>query len=80
MAEDTTEDATKEPVWIAVAGVVPRDGCELLSPEEGAYVNFLTLARDEAECKSKLASVLNYYQLDLLELSDVRLFSLSDDP
>jgi hypothetical protein len=66
-------------VWIAVAGVVPRDGCELLSSEEGAYVNFLTLAGDEAEYRSKVASALSHYHLELLELCDIRPFSLSDD-
>lgn len=67
-------------VWIAVAGVVPHDGCELLDLDKGAYVNFLTLAADEAEYRSKLEFTLRDYRLDLLELCDVRPFSLSEDP
>jgi hypothetical protein len=65
-------------VWIAVAAVVPRDGCELLSSEKGAYVNFLTLAGDEAEYRSKLASALTHHHLELLELCNIRPFSLAD--
>ena len=43
-------------------------------------MNFLTLASDEAEYRSKLAGVLSYYHLELLELSDIRPFSLADNP
>ena len=35
-------------VWIGVAGVTARPACEILSPDEGAYINFLTLARNDA--------------------------------
>jgi hypothetical protein len=27
-------------VWIGVVGVVPQEGCELLAPQEGAFINF----------------------------------------
>lgn len=67
-------------MWIAVAGVVPKEGCELISADQGAYTNFLTLASNEAEYRSKVADVLDYYHLELLELIDVRPFSEADDP
>lgn len=67
-------------VWIGVVGVVPRVGCELIPPDEGAYTNFLTLARSEAEYRAKAIGALSYYQLDLLEFENVRPFSQSDDP
>ena len=67
-------------VWIGVAGVVPRSGCELLSIDKGAYVNFLTLANNEAEYRAKVAGALRHYCLELVEFEDVRPFSASDNP
>lgn len=60
--------------------VVPQDGCELLSVHKGAFVNFLTLADDEAEYRSKVASALVDYRLELHGLENVRQFTLSDNP
>jgi hypothetical protein len=73
-------DAADAVVWIGVVGIVPRDGCELLSPDKGAYTNFLTLARSDSEYRSKVIGALFYYQLELLEFENVRPFSASDDP
>jgi hypothetical protein len=73
-------DAADEVVWIGVVGVVPREGCELLSPDEGAYTNFLTLARGDSEYRAKVIGALFYYQLELLEFENVRPFSWSDTP
>ncbi len=67
-------------VWIGVAGVVPREGCELLSAGEGAFINFLTLASSEAEYRAKVVGALVYYRLELLEFEDVRALSQSDRP
>ena len=61
-------------------GIVPREGCELLSPDNGAYTNFLTLARSDSEYRAKVIGALSYYRLELLEFENVRPFSLSDDP
>jgi hypothetical protein len=65
-------------VWIGVACVVPREWCELLSPNEGAYVNFLTLASSESDYRTKLSAALTYYCLELQELEDVRPLAESD--
>lgn len=65
-------------VWIGVAGVTARPACEILSPDEGAYINFLTLARNDAQYRAKLSGALGYYGLELFELIDVRPFSSSD--
>jgi len=65
-------------VWIGVAGVTPLARCELLSQDQGAYINFLTLATSEAEYRAKLAGALNYYDLQLFELLDVRPFLPAD--
>jgi hypothetical protein len=67
-------------VWIGVVGIVPREGCELLSPDEGAYVNFLTLARSDSDYRAKVAGALSYYRLELLEFENVRPLSASDRP
>jgi len=75
-----TEAGTQAVVWIGVAGVVPREGCELLSAGEGAFVNFLTLASSEAEFRAKVVGALIYYRLELLEFKDVRAMSESDRP
>jgi hypothetical protein len=50
----------------------------LLSANEGAYINFLTLARSEAEYRAKVSGALSYYCLELVEFEDVRPFSLAD--
>ncbi|HJT68797.1 MAG TPA: hypothetical protein VJ731_01285 [Terriglobales bacterium] len=65
-------------VWIGVVGVVARTGCELISPDEGAYTNFLTLARSDSEYRAKVIGALSYYQLELLGFENVRPFSESD--
>jgi hypothetical protein len=67
-------------VWIGVVGVVPREGCELLAPHEGAFINFLTLASSESEYRAKVSGVLSSYRLDPLEFEDVRPLSDSDNP
>jgi len=72
---ETVADAV---VWIGVVGVVPRLGCELIAPDEGAYTNFLTLARSDSEYRAKVIGALSYYQLELLEFENVRPFSESD--
>jgi hypothetical protein len=72
------EKSEQTQVWIAGVGVVPRDGCELLSANQGAYINFLTLASSEAEYRAKVAGALSYYYLELVEFEDVRHFSPSD--
>ena len=73
-------DVTHAVVWIGVVGIVPRKGCELLSPDEGAYVNFLTLAHSDSEYRSKVIGALSYYRVELLEFKDVRSLSASDNP
>jgi hypothetical protein len=74
------ESVDQPEVWIGVAGVVPREGCDLLSAQEGAFVNFLTLASNESEYRAKVSGALSDYNLELLEFQDVRPFSQSDDP
>ena len=60
--------------------MVPREGCDLLSAQEGAFVNFLTLASNESEYRAKVPGALSDYHLELLEFQDVRPFWLSDNP
>jgi hypothetical protein len=67
-------------VWIGVVGVVPQEGCELLAPQQGAFINFLTLASSEAEYRVKVSGALSSYRLDPMEFEDVRPFSVSDNP
>jgi hypothetical protein len=74
------ELAVQAVVWIGVAGVVPREGCGLLSAHEGAFINFLTLASSESEYRAKVSGALSHYGLELLEFQDVRPFSHSDNP
>jgi hypothetical protein len=65
-------------VWIGLARVVPLEWCEMLSPDEGAFVNFLTLASSESEYRYKLTGTLAHYRLDLQGLEDVRPLAESD--
>lgn len=73
-------EATDAVVWIGIVGIVPREGCELLSPDKGAYVNFLTLASSDSEYRAKVMGALAYYRLELLEFENVRLLSAYDKP
>lgn len=72
------EKTEQSQVWIAVVGVVPGEGCELLPANQGAYINFLTLASSEAEYRAKVGAALSDYRLELVEFEDVRPFSRSD--
>jgi len=65
-------------VWIGVVSVSPREGCELLSSNQGAYVNFLTLARSDTEYRAKVIAALAYYRLEPLEFKEVRPFSATN--
>ncbi len=56
-------EATDAVVWIGMVGMVPREGCELLSPDEGAYVNFLTLASSDSEYRAKVMGALSHYRV-----------------
>lgn len=67
-------------VWIGVVGVLPREGCGLLSPRTGAFVNFLTLVASESEYRARVMGVLSEYRLDLLEFQRLRPLSESDSP
>jgi len=74
------EELTEVRVWIGVVGVIPREGCELLSSDKGAFVNFLTLASSDSEYRSKVNGALSHYRLEPLEFEDVRPLSVSDRP
>ena len=52
----------------------------MLSPQTGAFVNFLTLATSESEYRAKVVGALSHYRLDLLEFQNVRPLSASDEP
>ena len=59
-------------MWIGVVEIVPREGCELLGPDEGAFVHFLTLAANDSEYRAKVIGALSDYRLELLQFEDVR--------
>src|SRR3954471_20075010 len=67
-------------VWIGLVGVIPREGCQLLPANEGAFVNFLTLATNESEYRAKVTGALFHYCLELLEIEEVRPFSPDEKP
>jgi hypothetical protein len=69
----------KPEVWMARIVVVPCEGCDLLDPDKGAYVNVLALATNEQECRVKIAAAMNHYHLEVVEVEDVFLFSDSSD-
>ena len=55
--------------------VVPREECELLEDDKGAYVNVLTLATNETECRTKVGAAMNDYHFEVVAIEDVFLFS-----
>src|SRR4029077_20739569 len=66
---------TKLDVWMARIVVVPREECELLEDDKGAYLNVLTLATNEAECRGKVGAAMNDYAFHVVSYDDVLLFS-----
>jgi len=62
-------------VWIGLANVVPQASCELLADDKGAFVNFLSLARDAEEFRTKVARACLYYKLDLIGLEECQPFA-----
>lgn len=60
---------------MARVAVVPRAGCDLLGADKGAYVNVLTLATNEGECRFKVTAAMNHYCLEVVEVDDVLPFS-----
>ena len=67
-------------VWIGVVGVVHQEGCELLAPQQGAFINFLTLASSEGEYRAKVSGALSSYRLDAMEFEDGRPFRCPTTP
>jgi len=59
--------------------VVPREGCDLLEADKGAYVNGLTLAASQAECQTKVIAAMNHYDFEVVKVEDVFLFSDSSN-
>lgn len=57
--------------------VVPRGGCDLLEVDKGAYVNVLTLATNETECRTKIIAAMTHYEFEVVKVEDVVLFSAS---
>ena len=55
--------------------VAPREECELLEDNKGAYVSILTLATSEAECRTKVVAGMNHYHFEVVEVEAVFLFS-----
>lgn len=51
----------------------------MLSPDEGAYVQFLTLAASDSEYRAKVSGALSYYRLELLQFDDVRPLSPTEN-
>lgn len=60
--------------------VVPREQCVLLELDKGAYVNVLTLAATEMECRMKITAAMDHYHLDVSDIEDVFPFSESSNP
>ena len=59
-------------VWIGIVEVAPQEGCELIAPDEGAFINFLTPASSDSEFRAKVSRALSAYRLDPLEFQNVR--------
>jgi hypothetical protein len=55
--------------------VAPREACELLENDKGAYVNVLTLATNKMECRTKVGATMNDYHFEVIAVEDVFLFS-----
>lgn len=65
-------------VWIGLASVIPDVGCEVLSPDKGAYVHFLTLANTESEYRAKVFGTLSHYKLALMQLENIQPLQKAD--
>jgi hypothetical protein len=72
------EAAEQTEVWVGMLTVGAREECTLMETNEGACVHVLTLAASETEYRAKVATAMNHYYLDILQIEDVVPFSEFD--
>lgn len=66
-----TEPAPQREVWIALVGVSPKPGTDLLGSAKGAWVNVLAWASDPKEYRTAVHEALEHYGLDLIGIEDL---------
>jgi len=54
--------------------VAPRDECKLLEDDKAAYINVVTLATKETECRTKVEAAMNDYHFEIVAVEDIFLF------
>lgn len=56
--------------WIGLVEIVPNEGCELLKPGRGAYLNVLTLASSALEFAKKVEDAMTIYKVTVMSITD----------
>ncbi|MGC1451549.1 MAG: hypothetical protein WA830_16075 [Candidatus Sulfotelmatobacter sp.] len=59
--------------------VAPREQCDLLQADKGAYVNVLTLATNGTEFRTKVVAARSHYQFEVVDVGNVFPFSDSSN-
>ena len=54
--------------------VAPRDECKFLEDDKAAYINVVTLATNETECRTKVEAAMNDYHFEIVAVEDIFLF------
>jgi hypothetical protein len=58
-------------IWLAVVGVTPLTGNEILPDVRGAYVNVACMCDDEKEFKEILNQVFFHHRFKVIEIDDI---------
>jgi len=58
-------------VWIGLIEVVPRPGVDLLGTASGAFVNFLVIAANETEYRSRVHAAMSGRGLKTVKIEDI---------
>ncbi len=69
---NTNREAPGKEVWIALVGVKPREGTDLLGENaKGAYVNILAWVSDAKGYRAEIEHALDDYGLSLITIEDM---------
>jgi hypothetical protein len=60
-----------EKIWLALVGVKPLKGNEILPKVKGAYVNVACISTNEENFKNDLAEIFNQYRFALTDIDEI---------
>ena len=62
-------------LWIGLATVIRKPGCEIIKNSKGAFANVMGCATSTEQFKEKVENAVRGLELELVDLEDVQMFS-----